>query len=423
MLFNKRNRNRRLANPCPLEIQSLETRQLLAADLINIQPISEFDPEIVADAAPIDGGTVAVSVSRFGDITLTGDAKPNTVNIQIQGSTVLVEGAGVTSFRVPGAAAQPLLEVPRPTTVRSITINLAGGADTLNVTVASDTTVTRDIVVNLGAGNDSLVMKVVNADLKVNQSITLDLAAGDDFADVFVADAASIVAGRDISIRGGAGDDYIVTGDDDYVDLDNLYSQQNFNALEDNSEIPLAQRIRANRDASIDLGAGNDRLTLLNLESGRNLSVAAAAGIDTIVASNLRSARNTGFTDAESLALQNFTAVGNLNIRGSNIAAKISLDRVSVNRLDVALGLGNDELTIGETVTVKVASSINGGPGNNGIYTAKPQPKITVRRSTRTLSSQQSLDLLVFVLDRLAGNLRSPDNSNNLAPAQLIVAD
>jgi len=423
MLFNKRNRNRRLANPCPLEIQSLEIRQLLAADLINIQPISEFDPEIVAYAAPIDGGTVAVSVSRFGDITLTGDAKPNTVNIQIQGSTVLVEGAGVTSFRVPGAAAQPLLEVPRPTTVRSITINLAGGADTLNVTVASDTTVTRDIVVNLGAGNDSLVMKVVNADLKVNQSITLDLAAGDDFADVFVADAASIVAGRDISIRGGAGDDYIVTGDDDYVDLDNLYSQQNFNALQDNSEIPLAQRIRANRDASIDLGAGNDRLTLLNLESGRNLSVAAAAGIDTIVASNLRSARNTGFTDAESLALQNFTAVGKLNIRGSNIAAKISLDRVSVNRLDVALGLGNDELTIGETVTVKVASSINGGPGNNGIYTAKPQPKITVRRSTRTLSSQQSLDLLVFVLDRLAGNLRSPDNSNNLAPAQLILAD
>jgi hypothetical protein len=423
MLFNKRSRNRRLANLCPLEIQSLETRQLLAADLISIEPVTEFDPEVVAYAAPIDGGTVAVSISRFGDITLTGDAKPNTVNIQIQGSTVLVDGAGATSFRVPGAAAQPALEVPRPTTVRSITINLAGGADSLSVTVASDTTVTRDIVVNLGAGDDSLVMKVINADLKVNQSISLDLAAGNDFADIFVADAASIVAGRDISIRGGAGDDSIITGDDDYVDLDSLYSQEYFNALQDNSEIPLAQRIRATRDASIDLGGGNDRLTLLNLEAGRNLNVAAAAGIDTIVASNLRSARNTGFTDAESLALKNFTAVGNLNIRGSNIAAKISLDRISVNRLEVTLGIGNDELTIGETVTVKVASSINGGPGNNGIYTAKPQPRITARRTTRTLTSQQSLDLLVFVLDRLVGNLRSPGNGNSIAPAQLVLAE
>jgi hypothetical protein len=313
--------------------------------------------------------------------------------------------------------------VPRPATVRSITINLGGGADTLTVKVASDTTVTRDIVVNLGPGDDSLVMNVVNADLKVNQSITLDLGAGNDFADVFVAEAASITAGRDISIRGGAGNDSIITGDDDYVDLDSLYSEEYFSSLQDNSEISQAQRIRAARDASIDLGAGNDRLTLLNLEAGRNLSVAAAAGIDSIVASNLRSARNTGFTDAESLALQNFTAIGNLNIRGSNLAAKISLDRVSVNRLDVTLGIGNDELTIGETVTVKVASSINGGAGNNGIYTAKPQPKITARRTTRTLTSQQSLDLLVFVLDRLAGNLRSAGEGNSISPAQLVLAE
>jgi hypothetical protein len=404
MMYSKHIHRRRSALLCPREIQSLEHRQLLAAQ------ITDADPEnplvIMPYAAPVDGGTVAVSVSRFGDITLTGDAKPNIVNVEIQGSTVLVTGEDATRFRLAGAAPVNSLEVPRPSSVRSITINLGGGSDRLNVKVTSDATVARDIVVNLGPGEDSLVLQVDNADLKVNQSISVDLGAGNDVADVYVSNAASLTAGRDLTIRGGAGDDSIITGDDDYFDLDSLYTAEYFSSLQDNSEIPQAQRIRAGRDASIDLGAGNDRLTLLNLESGRNLSIAAAGGVDTIVASNIRSARNTNFSDAESLALQNFTAIGNLVIRGSNIAATVSLDRISVNRLEVNFGAAHDELTLGEAVTVKAASVVNGGGGNNGLYSAKPQPKITVRRTPRTLSLDQSTNLLVFVLDRLVGNLR-----------------
>lgn len=113
--------------------------------------------------------------------------------------------------------------------------------------------------------------------------------------------------------------------------------------------------------------------------------------------------RNATVTDAEFAALQNLNAVGNLNIRGSATVDKISLNGIAVNRLEIDLSAGNDQLTLSESVTVKVASSINGGTGTNGLYSGKSQPKITVRRTTQTLSSQQSLDLLNSILDEMLG--------------------
>lgn len=421
MSFRKCARTRRLTNSCPLEIQLLENRRLLAADITGKDPDNQL--VIMPYAAPVDGGTVAVSVSSVGDITLIGDAKPNIVNVEIRGNAVVIDGAESTSFRLPGAVAQPSLEVPLPATVRSIHINLAGGADSLYVKVSSDATIARDVVVNLGSGDDSLILQVVNADLKINQNLTVELGAGNDFADIFVAEAGSLTANRDINVRAGSGDDTVVTGDDDYVDLDLLYNVEYFMGLENNSEIPLAQRIRAGRDFTVDLGAGNDRLSLLNAESGRNLSVAAAGGVDTLVASNLRSARNTSITDAEGVALQNLTAVGNLFIRGGSGSGRASLDRVAVNRLDINLGFGNDQLVLGEAVTVNVASSVNGGTGNNSAYSAKPQPKITFRRTTQTLTPVQSTELLISVLDQVAGNLRAPAGSSGITPFQSILAE
>ncbi|MFN9035090.1 MAG: hypothetical protein ACK5YO_02260, partial [Planctomyces sp.] len=205
--------------------------------------------------------------------------------------------------------------------------------------------------------------------------------------------------------------------DGDFVDLDNLYSVEYFQGLENNSEIPQNQRIRAGRDFNVDLAAGNDRLTLLNVESGRDLSVAAAAGNDIVIASNLRANRNASFTDAESAALQNITAVSNLSIRGGTGADKISLNAVDVSRLQVDLGAGNDQLSLSESVSVKADSSVNGGTGTNALYSGKTQPKITVRRTTQTLTSQQSLELLISVLDDMIGE------GNGIMPAQIVMAE
>lgn len=416
MSTRKRSRHHQLNLSCPLEIQALETRQLLTADLIDKDPDAQI--VIMPYTAPIvDGGTVSVTISRAGDITLIGDDKPNQVSVQIQGSALVIDGLQATKFRLPGQTAQPVLEVPLPTTIRSLTISLSSGSDNLNVKVGSDATITRDISVSLGSGEDSLTLQVVNADLKVNQNISVDLGAGNDSADVFVADAGSIIASRDITMRAGAGSDSIITGDDDYVDLDSLYSIEYFQGLENNSEIALNQRVRAGRDFNVDLAAGDDRLTLLNVEAGRDLSIAAAAGTDIVIASNLRASRNAVLTDAESAAVQNVTAVNNLSIRGGAGADKISLNAVDVSQLQVDLGAGNDQLSLSESVSVKAASSVNGGTGTNALYSGKTQPKITVRRTTQTLTSQQSLELLISVLDDMIGE------GNGIMPAQVVLAE
>ena len=416
MSHNKRSRNRQFTSACQLEIQALETRQLLTADIVDKDPDAQI--VIMPYTAPaVDGGTVSVTISRAGDITLIGDDKPNQVSVQIAGSTLIVDGLQATKFRLPGQTAQPVLEVPLPATVRSLTISLSSGSDNLDVRVGSDATITRDISVSLGSGEDSLTLQVVSADLKVNQNITVDLGAGNDLAHVFTADAASIFAGRDITMRGGAGNDSIMAGDGDFVDLDNLYSIEYFQSLENNSEIAQNQRIRAGRDFNVDLAAGNDRLTLLNVESGRDLSVAAAAGNDIVIASNLRANRNASFTDAESAALQNITAVSNLSIRGGTGADKISLNAVDVSRLQVDLGAGNDQFSLSESVSVKADSSVNGGTGTNALYSGKTQPKITVRRTTQTLTSQQSLELLISVLDDMIGE------GNGIMTAQIVLAE
>lgn len=402
MSTGSRSRSRRSFSLCPLEIQSLETRQLLAAAIVDADP----DSQIVImpyTSQVVDGGTVAVTTSRAGDITLIGDDKPNQVTVEIRGTTLLIDGGNATTFRLPGQPAQPVLEVPLPASVRSITISLSSGSDQLQLKVFSDVTVSRDVAVSLGAGEDSLTLQVTSADLKVNQNISVDLGAGNDMAHFYTSDAASIVAGRDITMRAAAGNDTVLGGDGDYVNLENLYTAEYFQSLEDNSEIPLNQPIRAGRDFSVDLGAGGDYLSLFNVEAGRDLSIAAAAGTDALIASNLRATRNATVTDAEFAALQNLNAVGSLNIRGSAAVDKISLNGIAVNRLEIDLSAGNDQLTLSESVTVKVASSINGGTGTNGLYSGKSQPKITVRRTTQTLSSQQSLDLLNSILDEMLG--------------------
>lgn len=227
------------------------------------------------------------SPPRTGDITLIGDDKPNQVTVEIRGTTLLIDGGNATTFRLPGQPAQPVLEVPLPASVRSITISLSSGSDQLQLKVFSDVTVSRDVAVSLGAGEDSLTLQVTSADLKVNQNISVDLGAGNDMAHFYTSDAASIVAGRDITMRAAAGNDTVLGGDGDYVNLENLYTAEYFQSLEDNSEIPLNQPIRAGRDFSVDLGAGGDYLSLFNVEAGRDLSIAAAAGTDALIASNL----------------------------------------------------------------------------------------------------------------------------------------
>ena len=246
MSFRNRTRNRRLATPTTLEIQSLESRLLLSADT---QPLPEQIALFSADPTPkdldeqvvimpltspvVDGGTVAVTVSKAGDISIIGDSKPNLVNLEIQGTTLLVNGAEATRFQLPGQLPQTALEVPLPSTIRSINVSLSNGNDQLNLKVQSDITINRDVTISFGNGEDGLILQVINADLKFNQNLTIDLGPGNDSVDAFTAQAGSLLVARDLTLRGGAGSDDIVMGDDDYADIDTLYEPEAFAALQE----------------------------------------------------------------------------------------------------------------------------------------------------------------------------------------------
>lgn len=430
MSFRNRTRNRRLATPTTLEIQSLESRLLLSADaqalpeqiaLFSADPTpKDLDEQLVImplTSPVVDGGTVAVTVSKAGDISIIGDSKPNLVNLEIQGTTLLVNGAEATRFQLPGQLPQTALEVPLPSTIRSINVSLSNGNDQLNLKVQSDITINRDVTISFGNGEDGLILQVINADLKFNQNLTIDLGPGNDSVDAFTAQAGSLLVARDLTLRGGAGSDDIVMGDDDYTDIDTLYEPEAFAALQDNTEIRQTQRLQAGRDISIDAGPGNDRLTLLNTESGRDFNIAAAAGRDLLVASNLRSNRNLSVTEVEAAALQNITSVNTLTLRGSTGNDKLSLNRIAVNRLEIELGAGNDQLSLSESVNVKVASSVNGGTGSNSAYSGKSQPRITLRRTTTNLTSTQSLELLSSILNEMLGA------GSGIMPAQTVLAE
>jgi hypothetical protein len=206
------------------------------------------------------------------------------------------------------------------------------------------------------------------------------------------------VTGRDISIRGGAGDDTLLVHAHNTIAADQLSSPALFRQLTDNTATAQSQPVRARRDLLVDLGAGDDALTLLAAEAGRDGTISLGTGQDVLTASNLRSARSLRVSDAEAVALQNITATIQLAVRGTAASDKLDLERITATRIDVDLAAGNDRLSLGETLTVRTFAVIEGGTGTNRISVGTPRFGFFYRRFNPTLTSPESLELLAGTL-------------------------
>lgn len=399
-MFKSPNRRRHTRRSCcPALIQPLESRQLLAAAIAD-QSLSTL-PEIQPAVMPTASGIVSVSISRAGDLSIAGDSNGNFVAVQFSVEGVTVSGWSTgTLVRINGQQPSDSVSVPLTNTsaIRSVSISLGGGDDTLRLQFKSDLTISRDLAVNLGPGADFIDIGLEQANLRISQDLLLDMAGGADRAVVNTFSTSTLVTGRDISIRGGAGDDTLFVHAHNTVAADQLSSPALFRQLIDNTATAQSQPVRARRDLLVDLGAGDDALTLLAAEAGRDGTISLGTGQDVVTASNLRSARSLRVSDAEAVALQNITATIQLAVRGTAAADKLDLERITATRIDVDLAAGNDRLSLGENLTVRTFAVIEGGTGTNRISVGTPRFGFFYRRFNPTLTGSDSLELLAGTL-------------------------
>ncbi len=413
---NRRRHTRRSC--CPAIIQSLESRQLLAAAIAavdqQLESTTEIDatallasqsvstlPEIQPAVMPTAYGIVSVSISRTGDLSIVGDSDGNFVAVQFSVEGVTVSGWSTgTLVRINGQQPSDSVSVPLKNTsaIRSVSISLGGGDDTLRLQFKSDLTISRDLAVNLGPGADFIDIGLEQANLRINQDLLLDMAGGADRAVVNTFSTSTLVTDRDISIRGGAGDDTLLVLAHNTIAADQLSSPALFRQLIDNTATAQSQPFRARRDLLVDLGAGDDALTLMAAEAGRDVSISTGIGQDVLTASNLRSARSLRCSDAEAAALQNITAVIQLAVRGTPAADKLDLERITATRLDIDLAAGNDRVSLGENLTIRTFAVIEGGTGTNRVSVGTPRFGFFYRRINPTLTSPESLELLAGTL-------------------------
>lgn len=399
-MFKSPNRRRHTRRSCcPALIQPLESRQLLAAAITD-QSLNTL-PEIQPAVMPTASGIVSVSISRAGDLSIAGDSNGNFVAVQFSVEGVTVSGWSTgTLVRINGQQPSDSVSVPLTNTsaIRSVSISLGGGDDTLRLQFKSDLTISRDLAVNLGPGADFIDIGLEQANLRISQDLLLDMAGGHDRGVINTWSTSTLVTGRDISIRGGAGDDTLLVHAHNTIAADQLSSPALFRQLIDNTATAQSQPVRARRDLLVDLGAGDDALTLLAAEAGRDGTISLGTGQDVVTASNLRSARSLRLSDAEAVALQNITATIQLAVRGTAAADKLDLERITATRIDVDLAAGNDRLSLGETLTVRTFAVIEGGTGTNRISVGTPRFGFFYRRFNPTLTSPESLELLAGTL-------------------------
>lgn len=363
------------------EVQSLESRQLLT-------------------------GTVNVSVSRSGDISLIGDRSDNVVFVEISGGNLQLssQSSNGTRFKTAGQPAASSLTVPLPASIRSLNISLGGGNDELWTTIESNLTIARDARVDMGAGNDVAYLEVIDSVVSVGQDFRVELGSGDDTGSIWMEDGGRMTVGRDLIANTGSGVDDFSIIDSDL--LNGADTPQELGSITDNTAQANSQWLQIRRDLKIDLGAGDDVLAVIGAETLRDVSVNGAAGTDTIGLSNLRTGRNLGLFNGEDHALQNMTIGGTLTGRTGTGADRAVVQNVNLGRLDVNLGSGNDKLVIGENVAIRSGGVIDGAGGSNSVLIATENPGVTTRRVSPSLSPEEAQNILnsilLDVLDLLA---------------------
>jgi hypothetical protein len=376
------NRNRRFSSVKPFsiaEVQSLETRQLLT-------------------------GTVNVSISTAGDVTLNGDRFDNDVAVNVNATHITLTGHYGTLIKVGKSAAVANVVLPLPSLVRDVNVNLHGGNDKLSLNTSANTSIRRDVIINTGIGDDKVNVFPDGSTLTVGRNVQVATGTGKDLVDVTTSNGGAFVVKGDLSIDTGLGDDAVVLEDADRFGA--LASVDDLLAVPNNTGVANSQSIRIWRDLNISTDGGKDRTAIMGVEAGRDVNI--RSGIhrgDVLGVSNLRVGRNLLLHWGDDNALQNVTVVGRLKVQSGGGGDRFAVQNLTARTVDIAFGTKDDQLAVGPGVTVTHGGSINGGTGKNRLLAAAPIAGVTVKKMAPTLTQAEADDIVDDVFSSLIGLL------------------
>jgi len=178
-----------------------------------------------------------VSMTKHGDIKVTGDKYDNDVTVEINGNIATVTGNNGTSLRWGNntVAAGQSVDVQLPNYIRDLDVKMKGGNDTVEVIINSNIRIDRDIDVDTGHGDDTVYVAVN-----------------------------SIYTGRELEIFTRAGDDRVVMEDVNAYEID-------VEPGTGNDRLVIGQRVAARRLAEFDGGPGHDNIVRQSTLSGAKI--------------------------------------------------------------------------------------------------------------------------------------------------------
>ena len=324
------------SQPCFVEAQQLESKQLLT-------------------------GVVTLAITG-ANISAVGDSNPNEVEIELDTAHFVVSGLSGTVLKDANGVVIPNgTSFPFPANA-NISVDLKGGDDELVLYVDSAVT-TNNVNIKTGSGNDEVFLDAFDT-LTVNGSIKVDSGAGIDDVLVYASGGRIDVKGS-VSVDTGAGDDNV--GFVDNVKTPFPITAAAFIAINNDSTTTGNQTINVAKNLNISTGNGNDSVGLLGVEVKGNLKIHSGFGHgDNVGVSNVRVGGNMDLIYGDTNAISNVTVVGRLKADSGTGDDTFALSNVKAGQIDIDLGSGRDQIALSGVTSVS-KGKIRGGSGTDQI--------------------------------------------------------
>jgi hypothetical protein len=314
-----------------LSIERLESRQLLAGDV----------------EAYVQGQMLVV----------WGDAADNGVKITYNSATkayrIVGADAGGSPTTINGLDTSVPENVVELSGVKQVYVGLNGGHDTLEIgsPEAVDTVIAQWLSIEMGDGDDQVVLGAagneagedapIATSLRTGTSLRVDLGAGND--DLSLANAE---IGLALHIYAGDGDD-------------DIHFDTEFQPSEDAPTQLFPVRVGGN--ALINLGGGEDELSIKHVLVRRSLAILDGAGPAHIELFNLNVSKTIDLATAHEA-----DDIDIFHVRAKQLAINtnggidhLTLNNVVLTTLNIKLGSGRDHLRMLQTKT-SLFAHING---------------------------------------------------------------
>jgi hypothetical protein len=320
---------------------------------------------------------------------LAGDVLVNVVggNLRIEGDVeankiLITAGAEAGTFVVTGLDGTTLGGETDPVTVtdvRNIHVAMGDGDDLVAVAGAS---VRGHVAIRTGEGNDRVAVGtdggaaelagVLPEDLAVEVRGSLSIATGAG------ADQVSVDSTTAALVKVSAGDDN---------DVVNLGSDESLG--------DLTARLTARLGAHVDLGDGNDELTLDQVETRGLLAARGGLGDDSVDAS--------------------LTTAGAMLVSTDGGVDSINLADLDVRHLGLHTGDGNDTVEVSDSVFTTLGVVL--GDGDDTLTTSALEARVAILAGGDGSDTLDEVTASVFAHQRILGFEIPPDINTNQLPS------